>query len=213
MAGLDPKRVANAVALLRELQPEQLAYPELAELVSTGKALFKRPILQEEFGRQDVIEHLKSVQEHRALLRKLQKLQAQINPAHSKQREQARSCQINRQRHHRMAAIEAGAPVALGAPDGVGLPQLRAPADDGAEEPLVANGPAGEPPVPPDEGKEPGWCYAVADPPAAAAAAPGCVSAQAGPRSCARTLGARLEAAPATTDAGSGTSDPLRARC
>ena len=65
---------------------------------------------QEEFGRQEVVEYLKEVQEQRALLRKLQHLQAQIAEQHAERCDEVRACQINRVRQQRLEAIEAGTP-------------------------------------------------------------------------------------------------------
>lgn len=91
---------------------------------------------QEEFGRQEVVEYLKEVQEQRALLRKLQHLQAQIAEQHAERCDEVRACQINRVRHQRLEAIEAGTPLAAPSlEDGSSAPPaLPAPRDDGAPE-------------------------------------------------------------------------------
>ena len=93
-------------------------------------------VRQEEFGRQEVVEYLKEVQEQRALLRKLQHLQSQIAEQHAERCDEVRACKINRVRQQRLDAIEAGTPRAVPSlEDGSSAPPaLPAPRDDGAPE-------------------------------------------------------------------------------
>jgi len=100
------EEIAACEAVLRRLSADTLELPEFESLLATGRALFKRSVLQGEFGREDVLQHLKEKHEHKAMLRKLSKLQAQIAEHHAARCQEANKAEINQFRKDRMDAIE-----------------------------------------------------------------------------------------------------------
>mmetsp|Transcript_29442 Transcript_29442/g.80519 ORF Transcript_29442/g.80519 Transcript_29442/m.80519 type:complete len:662 (+) Transcript_29442:57-2042(+) len=96
--------------VLRRLSPWQLsdASPAMSEVVEAGMALFSKRALDERFGQRDVIEYLEQVHDHKAMLKKLEKLEAEITKTHNKYVKQAAKCGINSEREERTINNSAG---------------------------------------------------------------------------------------------------------
>ena len=99
--------IAQATLLLRQLSPADIASDEAAELREVGLALFGRLAIKQAYGEKDVIEFLREQAGHRTLLKRLEKLQKQINAEHDRRCAEAQSAGINRARQATMQAIEA----------------------------------------------------------------------------------------------------------
>ena len=100
----------QCAATLRRLQPEDLAQKHLSEgltaVIESGTELFKRQIKQVLFGESDAVEFLKEQSGHRKLLKKLERLQKEIQRENELRCKESASCGINVQREERLAAIE-----------------------------------------------------------------------------------------------------------
>jgi len=109
--------LAACADVLRRLQPSDLDgdAESMRELRAAGLALFRRPVLHERHGEQDVVEFLKEQAGYRTMLGKLERLQKRIDAEHEKRRQQAASSGINKIREERLAAIEQSASAAAGA--------------------------------------------------------------------------------------------------
>ena len=99
--------IAQAALLLRQLSPADIASDEAAELREVGLALFGRLAIKQAYGEKDVVEFLREQAGHRTLLKRLEKLQKQINAEHDRRCTEAQSAGINRARQATMQAIEA----------------------------------------------------------------------------------------------------------
>ena len=106
----------QATALLSQLTPEDISgdnSPEVVQLREAGIKLFGRAVLHQRYGEQDVVTFLREQAGHRELLRRLERLQKQINAEHAKQKADSQKAGINKQRQATLEAIEASAADAL----------------------------------------------------------------------------------------------------
>ena len=106
----------QATALLSQLTPEDISgdnSPEVVALREAGIKLFGRAVLHQRYGEQDVVTFLREQAGHRELLRRLERLQKQINAEHAKQKADSQKAGINKQRQATLEAIEASAADAL----------------------------------------------------------------------------------------------------
>ena len=125
---------AQAAALLSQLSPDDLVGDDCAEVVAlreAGVQLFGRAVLHARYGEQDVVTFLREQAGHREMLRRLERLQKQINKEHEKRLKDAQKAGINQARKATLEAIEASATEACGS------------SDDGASL-LLAHGGTGE---------------------------------------------------------------------
>ena len=76
--------VAQATALLRQLDPADLSGDDAAELRTEGLRLFGRLAIQQRYGEKDVVEFLSMQAGHRRLRYRLEKLQKQIREDHER---------------------------------------------------------------------------------------------------------------------------------
>ena len=112
---VDPPSTAalrEAAAVLKRLSPDAFLEealdatqaPELAALRDVGRRVFGPCVLQERFGQADVVAYLKEKNRHAATLKKLTKLQQNIDREHALMRSQSAQAEINKQREERFAA-------------------------------------------------------------------------------------------------------------
>ena len=134
-----PSELLQAVAILGRLKPDDISAGELSEELSAlrnaGHRLFGPFVLQERFGQADVVAYLKEKNRHEYTLKKLEKLQRNIDREHEKMRSQSARAQINKQRDERFAAIEAAA---LGMRPALGMAQPPALTDESGTPPPEA---------------------------------------------------------------------------
>ena len=78
--------LAACADVLRRLQPSDLDgdADNMRELRAAGLSLFRRPVLHERHGEQDVVEFLKEQAGYRTMLGKLERLQKRIDAEHEK---------------------------------------------------------------------------------------------------------------------------------
>jgi len=131
--------LAACADVLRRLQPSDLDgdAESMRELRAAGLTLFRRPVLHERHGEQDVVEFLKEQAGYRTMLGKLERLQKRIDAEHEKRRQQAASSGINKIREERLAAIEQSASAAAGAD----VLRIGLSAGDGDEDEAAASTP------------------------------------------------------------------------
>ena len=103
--------MAQAAALLSRLAPDDLIgdAADVVALRAAGIKLFGRAVLHERYGQEDVVAFLREQAGHRELLRRLERLQRQINKEHAKQQADAQKSGINLARKATLEAIEASA--------------------------------------------------------------------------------------------------------
>ena len=100
-------RVAQATSILRDLRPEDLNGDHAKELCDHGVRLFGRLAIQQRYGGDDVVAFLKEQAGYRTLLKRLERLQKQINTEHERQKKASQHTGINKARAATLAAIEA----------------------------------------------------------------------------------------------------------
>jgi hypothetical protein len=124
--GVSAEDLHVCVSVLRQLSSDALATePALESLRDAGKKLFQQLVLKERFGEADVVEYLKQKNGYLHMLKKLEKLQRQIDREHEMMRDQSKQAKINKEREERFAAIEASA-LSMGPGGGAKLLESRA---------------------------------------------------------------------------------------
>ena len=109
---VEPSIIAQATALLRKLTPDDLRGDDNAEVVALREAgirLFGRAVLHARYGEQDVVTFLREQAGNREMLRRLERLQKQINKEHEKAQRDSQKSGINLARKATLDAIEASA--------------------------------------------------------------------------------------------------------
>ena len=85
------------MAVLRRLGA-RIEQPDYAELNELGKSVWRRAIIKERFGEQDVVAFLKESHKHKQMLKKLERLQVAVLRVHDERVQEAAGCEINVQR-------------------------------------------------------------------------------------------------------------------
>jgi hypothetical protein len=98
--------LAICLSVLRRLGPH-IERPEHAALNDLGKSVWRRIVIKERFGEQDVVTFLSESQKHKKMLKRLERLQVAVLLAHDERVQEAARCEINVQRSDESASIEA----------------------------------------------------------------------------------------------------------
>ena len=77
-----PEDIDFCLNVLRRLKPGDLGFLT-KEFTAAGHALFKKSIKSELFGEQDVVSFLKQKEDDRSLLKKLEKVHAEVERSHA----------------------------------------------------------------------------------------------------------------------------------
>lgn len=95
--------LATCVAILERLDANAVeSHPALH---AVGKSLWRRSILKERFGEQDVVEAVKEMSKHKETLKRLERLQVEIYKRHEARLKEASTAGINGQRTEEMRLI------------------------------------------------------------------------------------------------------------
>jgi 3-oxoacyl-ACP reductase-like protein len=98
--------LAVCMSVLRRLGPH-IEHTEHAELNELGKSVWRRIVIKERFGEQDVVTFLSESQKHKQMLKRLERLQVAVLLAHDERVQEAARCEINVQRSEESISIEA----------------------------------------------------------------------------------------------------------
>ena len=116
--------IAQATVLLKQLTPAEIACDEAKELRAAGVALFGRLAIKHAYGDKEVVEFLREQAGHRTLLKRLERLQKQINAEHERRCADSHGAGINKARERTMKEIEeasAAAAALEGPPDAAAI--------------------------------------------------------------------------------------------
>lgn len=103
--GVSDAEVAHCVSVLRRLDPTSVE--RHAELNVVGKNLFRRAIIKERWGESDVVAFMRESAQHKAMLKRLERLQVAIHHVHEEALRAASACEINTRRGEEILAINA----------------------------------------------------------------------------------------------------------
>jgi NAD(P)-dependent dehydrogenase (short-subunit alcohol dehydrogenase family) len=117
IAPVSEGELAACVATLRRLHPSELGQPRLLELWEVGHALFSSRIIKQRFGSDDVVAFLKKQGNYRGMLKRLEKLHAEVERVHAQRVGAATQSGMNSSRiqrtkevaQHGLVALSAGA--------------------------------------------------------------------------------------------------------
>jgi hypothetical protein len=84
--------LATCISVLRRLGSAVEAYPELDAL---GKDTWRRVVLKERYGEEDVVAFLERTSKHKELLKRLERLATVVHLAHEERVAEAAGCEIN----------------------------------------------------------------------------------------------------------------------
>lgn len=99
--------VAAAVAVLRALKPKDLERAAFAPLRDAGCRLFRRQVMKEAFGGDDIKAFLEEKTRNKQMLRDLEKLDRIVSGAHRRERIHASECGLNEARRQTLELIKA----------------------------------------------------------------------------------------------------------
>ena len=91
-AGVSAAELATCISVLRRLGSAVEAYPELDAL---GKDTWRRAVLKERYGEEDVVAFLERTTKHKELLKRLERLATVVHLAHEERVAEAAGCEIN----------------------------------------------------------------------------------------------------------------------
>ena len=99
--------IASCTRVLASLTQNDLEQSSCADLVAAGTALFKRRIVKDAFGTEDVVAFMKKKSGYNNTLAELKTLRNKIRADHEAARLKAETCGINAERKETLAAIVA----------------------------------------------------------------------------------------------------------
>ncbi|CAJ1375157.1 unnamed protein product [Effrenium voratum] len=99
--------IAKCAAVLQQLSAADLQHPELSPIREAGLPLFRRLVLKEKFGSEEVLDFLKKKSDVHQMTAKLQRLHRVVKDEHDARRQKAESCGMNLRRKADLAAIKA----------------------------------------------------------------------------------------------------------
>ncbi|CAE7205184.1 unnamed protein product, partial [Symbiodinium necroappetens] len=101
------EEIERCASVLRRISPSDLARPELDSVRQAGLPLFRRLVLKEKFGSEDVVDFLKQKSDVYQMTVKLERLHRVVKDEHDKRRQKAETCGMNLRRKADLAAIKA----------------------------------------------------------------------------------------------------------
>jgi NAD(P)-dependent dehydrogenase (short-subunit alcohol dehydrogenase family) len=103
LADVSDAEIATCISVLKRLDATSVeAHPELHKV---GKSLWRRSILKERFGEQDVVTAVQEMSRHKETLKRLERLQVEIFKRHEARLKEANAAGINGQRSEEMRQI------------------------------------------------------------------------------------------------------------
>jgi len=136
---MGPQRRKLPSALLRRISSADLARPEFEAVREAGLPLFRRLVLKDKFGSEEVLNFLKQKSDLHQMRVKLERLHRVVKDEHDVRRQKAETCGMNLRRKADLAAIKAESalpelPEVLSIDDKTGSTEVTAdPAADGPE--------------------------------------------------------------------------------
>jgi len=105
--GPSAAEIATCAAVLRQMNPADLLLPEFTAVREAGVPVFKRLILKERFGSEEVLDFLKEKTDVYNMKVKLERLHKVVTDEHEARRIKAETCGMNTARKEALAAIKA----------------------------------------------------------------------------------------------------------
>eukprot|EP00439_Symbiodinium_sp_Y106_P025035 s6812_g3.t1 len=105
--GPSPEEIERCASILQRISPSDLARPELDSVRQAGLPLFRRLVLKEKFGSEEVLDFLKQKSDVYQMTVKLERLHRVVKDEHDKRRQKAETCGMNLRRKADLAAIKA----------------------------------------------------------------------------------------------------------
>ena len=99
--------LAVCASVLSRLTPADLERADCAAVANAGSSLFKRRIMTQAFGSEDVVAYLKQKHAHEKTLADLRHLREQIRADHEAARRRSETCGINAERKEQLRLIVA----------------------------------------------------------------------------------------------------------